>query len=119
MERPMARKVLTFFTDDIDGSPADGSVQFGLDGTDYEIDLNAAHAEELRTLLEPYADAAREVTGVTWWAAARGRRLAASGHSTPEVRAWARAHGIEVKTRGRVPAGVTAKFLARTTYGDA
>jgi hypothetical protein len=116
----MARKVLTSFIDDFDGSPAEGNVQFGLDGTDYEIDLNAAHAEELRTLLAPYADAARKVTGVTWWAAARsGRRLPVSGLSIPEVRAWARAHGIEVKTRGRVPAGVIAKFLARTTYGDA
>jgi hypothetical protein len=78
----MARKVQTFFIDDIDGSPPEGSVQFGLDGTDYEIDLNAAHAEELRTLLAPYVDAARKVTRVTWWPAAwSGRRPSASGVS--------------------------------------
>jgi Lsr2 len=37
----VAQKVQTLFVDDIDGSDADGTIGFGLDGTDYEIDLNA------------------------------------------------------------------------------
>ena len=36
----MAQKIQTLFIDDLDGSEADGTVRFGLDGTDYEIDLN-------------------------------------------------------------------------------
>ena len=44
----MAQKVQTLFVDDLDGSEAEGTVRFGLDGTDYEIDLNAKHAQELR-----------------------------------------------------------------------
>jgi hypothetical protein len=36
----MAQKVQTLFVDDLDGSEAEGTVRFGLDGTDYEIDLN-------------------------------------------------------------------------------
>jgi len=36
----MAQKVQTLFVDDLDGSAAEGTVRFGLDGTDYEIDLN-------------------------------------------------------------------------------
>ena len=40
----MAQKVHTVFIDDIDGSAAEGPVRFGLDGTEYEIDLNAEHA---------------------------------------------------------------------------
>ena len=41
----MAQKVQTLFVDDIDVSVADGTVRFGLDGTDYEIDLNSEHAQ--------------------------------------------------------------------------
>jgi hypothetical protein len=115
----MARKIRTFFIDDLDGSPAEGTVTFGLDGIDYEIDLNAAHAEELRDVLAPYTEAARKVTGVTWRLARTGRRASGDRPSTGELRAWARAHGIEVKTRGRVPAGVLAEFQAWASYRDA
>ena len=45
----MAQKVQTLFIDDIDGSAADGTVRFGLDRTEYEIDLNSEHAQALRT----------------------------------------------------------------------
>ena len=45
----MAQKIQTLFIDDLDGSAADGTVRFGLDGAEYEIDLNAKHARELRT----------------------------------------------------------------------
>ena len=42
----MAQKVQTLFIDDIDGSAAEGTVRFGLDGADYEIDLNTEHAQQ-------------------------------------------------------------------------
>ena len=35
----MAQKIQTLFVDDLDGSEAEGTVRFGLDGTEYEIDL--------------------------------------------------------------------------------
>src|SRR5690349_24439970 len=44
----MAQKVQTLFVDDLDGSEAEGTVRFGLDGTDYEIDLNAKNSRQLR-----------------------------------------------------------------------
>ena len=37
----MAQKVQTLYVDDLDGSEAEGTIRFGLDGTEYEIDLNA------------------------------------------------------------------------------
>ena len=40
----MAQKVQTLFADDLDGSEADGTVRFGLDSAEYEIDLNTGHA---------------------------------------------------------------------------
>ena len=55
----MAQKVQTLFIDDLDGSKAEGTVSFGLDGTNYEIDLNARHAQALRDSLERYVRAAR------------------------------------------------------------
>ena len=55
----MAQKIQTLFIDDLDGSEADGTVRFGLDGTDYEIDLNGEHAQELRDALARYVTAAR------------------------------------------------------------
>ena len=35
--------------------------------------------------------------------------------NTTDVREWARAQGIEVKDRGRVPADLVAKFKAATS----
>ena len=50
----MAQKEQTLFIDDLDGSAAEGTVRFGLDGTEYEIDLNAGHAQQLRDALAAY-----------------------------------------------------------------
>ena len=55
----MAQKVQTLFVDDLDGSAAEGTVRFGLDGTDYEIDLNTEHAQALRDALARYVSAGR------------------------------------------------------------
>jgi len=41
----MAQKVRTFLVDDLDGGDAEGTVLFGLDGTQYEIDLSAGHGQ--------------------------------------------------------------------------
>jgi hypothetical protein len=38
----------------------------------------------------------------------------ADGVGSTEVREWAKAQGIEVKDRGRVPAGLMVKFKAAT-----
>ena len=59
----MAQKIQTLLIDDIDGSAAEGTVRFGLDGAEYEIDLNAGHARELRDALARYVDAARRAGG--------------------------------------------------------
>ena len=110
----MAQKIQTLFIDDLDGSVAEGTVRFGLDGTDYEIDLNAGHARELRDALARYVAAARRVGGTARRPARGTRRGPASGLDTTEVREWARAQGIEVKDRGRVPAELVVKFKEAT-----
>jgi hypothetical protein len=111
----MAQKVQTFFIDDFDGSEAEGTVVFGLDGTQYEIDLNTSHAKELRTTLARYIDAGRKVTSAARRAGRSGREIPAGGISNTEVRVWAKAHDLEVRDRGRVPADVIAQYRAATS----
>jgi len=108
----VAQKIQTLFIDDMDGSPAEGTVRFGLDGTDYEIDLNADHAQELRSALALYVDAARRGNTVRRPAARRARKASAEDVNNSEVRDWARGQGIEVKDRGRIPAELVVKFKA-------
>ena len=110
----MAQKIQTLFIDDLDGSAAEGTVRFGLDGTEYEIDLNAEHAQALRDALARYVGAARRANGAVRRPARAGRRAPANGLNTTEVREWAKAQGIEVKDRGRVPAELIVKFKSAT-----
>jgi len=110
----VAQKIQTLFIDDLDGSDAEGTVRFGLDGTEYEIDLNAEHAQALRDVLERYVRAARRAGGGPRRRARGGRKAEAGGPGSTEVREWAKAQGIEVKDRGRVPAELVIKFKEAT-----
>jgi len=110
----VAQKIQTLFIDDLDGSDAEGTVRFGLDGTEYEIDLNAEHAQALRDALARYVYAARRAGGGAR-RPARGRgRAAASGADSVGVREWAKEQGVEVKERGRIAAELVARFKAAT-----
>jgi hypothetical protein len=109
----MAQQIQTLLIDDLDGSPAEGTVRFGLDGTDFEIDLNAGHTQALRGVLAPYVSAARRGPGIRQ-PSRRGRTASASGPGSAEVRDWAKNQGIEVKDRGRIPAELVVKFKAAT-----
>jgi hypothetical protein len=106
----MAQKIQTLFIDDIDGGDADGPVRFGLDGTEYEIDLSSKHTEDLRSALAGYVAHARKVGG----RARRSPRGRSGGDQidTVKVREWAKAEGHHIKDRGRVPADIVAKYKA-------
>jgi hypothetical protein len=106
----MAQKIQTLFIDDIDGGEADGTVRFSLDGTEYEIDLNARHTDELRTTLKSYIEHGRKAGGSARRATAGRSGRRASSVDTAAVRAWAREHGYDIKGRGRVPADLVAKY---------
>ena len=91
-------------------------MRFGLDGTEYEIDLSAKHAEALRNALARYVDAARRAPGSAARRPGRSGRKGAGANGTDStaVREWAKSQGIEVKDRGRVPAELVVKFKAAT-----
>ena len=94
----MAQKIQTLFIDDLDGSEAAGTARFGLDGTEYEIDLSAAHSDELRKALEQYIRHGRR-TGGTARRTPTGRR-ATQPVDTAKVREWAKGQGIEIELNG-------------------
>jgi hypothetical protein len=101
----MAQKVSIILIDDIDGSEADETVRFALDGSSYEIDLNATHAQELRDALSLYVGHARKAgSGGRRGGGGGGRGRSASGPSAADIRAWGRENGYDVPERGRIPA---------------
>jgi len=106
----MAQKIQTLFIDDIDGGAAEGTVRFGLDGTDYEIDLSGKHSDELHTALRKYVEHARKVGSLSRRTARGGGRRGSSTVDTAKVREWARAEGYDIKDRGRVPGELVAKY---------
>jgi hypothetical protein len=105
----MAARTTVMLEDDLDGSPAEETMRFGLGAAEYEIDLNAANASRLRRQLAPFVEHARKVSRGQL---ARPARSSASRRSSAGVRAWAREHGIEISDRGRIPASVTKQYEA-------
>lgn len=92
--------------DDVDQtSVADETITFSLDGVNYEIDLSSANAERLRSDLAVWVGHARRLGGRK----AAARKGAGKG-SANAIRAWAIANGMEVSSRGRVPAEVRAAY---------
>ena len=107
----MAQKITVALEDDLDGGPADETVRFGIGGADYVIDLSTRNAKAFRKQLAPFIEHARK--------AGRGQRrrssrTAASRSRSGGVRAWAKAQGIAVSDRGRIPASVVEQYEAAT-----
>ncbi|GIM89783.1 histone-like nucleoid-structuring protein Lsr2 [Paractinoplanes toevensis] len=113
----MAKQIITVLTDDIDGGDADRTIDFGLDGINYTIDLSDKNAGKLRKALDPYLTVASRVGR----AASNGRigsRAAVmpsrtSREQNQAIRRWAIKNGHEVSERGRIPASIVEAFHAK------
>jgi len=110
----MAQKVTVTLVDDIDGSEAEETVEFGLDGATYQIDLSSDNAEALRDALADYVEHARR-SGGRKRAAARSvarapRSATADREQNQAIREWARKQGYKVSDRGRIPSEVVEAF---------
>ena len=108
----MAKKTIVELTDDLDGSPADETLRFALDGSEFEIDLSTAHAKQLRNALQPFAKAARSPNGKRG-----GRRRGGSGGRASRdreqlqgIRDWAKKQGYQVAQRGRISAEIERAY---------
>jgi hypothetical protein len=110
----MAQKVTVVLEDDLTGGPAEQTVRFAFDGTDYEIDLNAKNAAAFGKQLAPYLEHARKAGRAQ---PRRPRRTTAGRQRSGDIRAWAKEHGLAVSERGRIPAGVLAQYHAAAHEG--
>jgi hypothetical protein len=105
----MAQKTIVVLSDDIDGSEASETITFALDGTEYEIDLNHEHANELRGAITRFAEVARKTS------VGRGRparQSSDSGTDAKAIRLWALDQGLSVNTRGRIQGDIVEKYHA-------
>ncbi|MBP2368266.1 hypothetical protein JOF36_003962 [Pseudonocardia parietis] len=126
----MAKVETTRLVDDITGGEADETVDFGLDGRLFEIDLTSAHARRLRDGLAPFVSAARlaDTSGARRARARASAAPASSGPAAPSatgsdaatrehnraVRVWARDNGFTVSERGRIPSEVVEAYRRGT-----
>lgn len=104
----MAQKVNITLEDDLNGGEASETVSFGLDGRNYEIDLNEKNAKALRDALAKYVAAGRRAAG----RGTNAKRRMQMGTSAREIRDWARSNGHPVPDRGRIPSDIRAAFEA-------
>jgi hypothetical protein len=113
----MAKQVITLLTDDLDGSEADRSVEFGLDGVNYSIDLSDKNIGKLRKALDPFLAAATRTGRGRVDVRSRRGAAAAPGRVGREqnqaIREWAGKNGYEVSERGRIPSSVVEAFHAQ------
>ena len=108
----MAQQTTVILTDDIDGGKAVETVSFGLDGKQYEIDLGAKNAKNLRKAVAAYIEAGRKVKTT---AGTRGATKTAGPSDRSDltaIRAWANENGIPVASRGRIAASIKEQYLA-------
>jgi hypothetical protein len=101
----MAQTVKIILEDDLDGGPAEETVRFGLDGTQYEIDLSEENAAKLRDAVRPFIAKARRAQAKQSPKPARSGGARPTGKSNPDtaaIRQWARENGHPVSDRGRI-----------------
>ena len=107
----MARQVQTRLVDDLDESEASGTVRFGYEGGEYEIDLNDEHLQEFEEILAPYIEHGRRVRD----GQGRGRQRARTGEPRTKrdlsaIRQWAREQGYQVSDRGRIAIEIRDRY---------
>jgi hypothetical protein len=109
----MAQKTIVQLIDDLDQGAAAETVSFGLDGTNYEIDLSAKNAAKLRDSLATYVANARRASrgpGRPAGSSRRGRSARGDREQTQAIREWARKNGHKVGEKGRIPAHILEAY---------
>ncbi len=106
----MAQKVLVTLVDDVDGTKAEETVRFGLDGAQYEIDLSEGNAAKLRDAVRPFIAKARRAQSKQ--APKQARPTGKSNPDTAAIRQWARENGHQVSDRGRIHQSVKDAYYA-------
>jgi len=106
----VAKQTTVILVDDLDGSEATEQVEFGVDGTSYEIDLSAANSAKLREALAPFISAARRPGGRRSPDGPAPSRPASDRVQNQAIREWAVAQGMKISERGRIPSNVLEAY---------
>ncbi|RAV17530.1 Lsr2 family protein [Mycobacterium colombiense] len=118
----MSRKTIHLLFDDMaEGEEIEadaGTVIFGYQGRQYEIDLCKKNATKLDGQLKPWIEHARLIDSGNRRVTRKPRSPSvqtpmSSGYSSEqlaEIRSWARRNGHEVSDRGRIPLAILQAF---------
>ena len=106
----MAKQTITKLIDDLDGGEAHETVEFGLDGYSYEIDLSSKNAGKLRHALATYVDHGTRVSGRS-----AGGRGGSRGRSAGSRNAGAAGTGV-LRIAGHASRGQERKRAKRDTW---
>lgn len=108
--------------DDIDGTRATTTIEFGVGGKSYIIDLSEVNADAFNAALAPYIEHARRARR----APANKRKSRSSSEAarakrqkTAEMRAWALDNGHTIAKRGQLSQEIIAAYEAAHTTPQA
>lgn len=106
----MSQQITT--VDDITGEDGAEPRRFSLDGTTFEIDLTPESYNTLAEFLTPYIEAGRPVSSSkpTTSSTPRSRSGSPRRAKIDQIRGWADTHGIELPSRGRIPAHIEEQY---------
>ncbi|OMC55346.1 hypothetical protein A5747_13200 [Mycobacterium sp. IS-836] len=113
----MATEVIHRLVDDLDGTAAEGTVDFSYKGTAYQIDLSTANDKKFDKAMEQWISKARKKGR----AATRHRTRVRSPQAKADndaIRAWAKKQGLQVSDRGKIPKDVVDKFETEHTDSE-
>lgn len=108
----MAQRVQVQLVDDLNGEEAQETIRFGLDGTEYEIDLTTDNASELRSTLAQYLNVARKASsGRRGQSGQRGNSTSRTKRDeVQKIRQWAQDNGLNPSSRGRVSRSIVDAY---------
>lgn len=112
----MAKKTIVEIIDDIDGEPIDSggeTIRFAVNGTEYSIDLNDKNATEFHRKIDYYIKHGERIGGRRRGSSVKPATQAGPDDSSiREIRAWAKANGHVVASKGRISEDVVAAYRA-------
>jgi hypothetical protein len=108
----VATETIVRLVDDLDGTNAERTVSFSVDGAGYEIDLSKKNIAALEKALKPFVESARTSGRSRRNGRGRARSRASSGMDLQAIRTWAREHGHTVADRGRIAEPIVEAYRA-------
>jgi hypothetical protein len=110
----MAQRVQVHLIDDLNGQEAEETIRFGLDGSDFEIDLTTENAARLRSVLSKYMDKARKAPAVRKSGLHGTSTLRSKRDELQQIRQWAQENGHNPSSRGRISQSIMDAYSAVT-----